>query len=188
MLWHQSLIKQALLISLLTSTFKTRCFQTVFIGRLSFQPFFFTPNKRHLNPPDNNTDPSMFKKEMFPRVKQKPAIPEDYFSLSPQTRINTAVFTFCTLYRSIPLQSTTNLCCSRDKNRVWKWESARWKRLSQYHAEVSSVRYIRILLCFIVCDHMSLKEESVNTKFKKTKCFRPILFWTWGQRMVWRRK
>lgn len=119
----------------------------------------------------------MFKKEMFPRVKQKPAIPEDYFSLSPQTRINTAVFTFCTLYRSIPLQSTTNLCCSRDKNRVGKWESARWKRLSQSHAEVSSVRYIRILLCYIVCDQMTLKEESVNAKFTKTKCwcFWPIL-------------
>lgn len=87
---------------------------------LKLSTIFFTRNKRHLNPLDNNCDPSVFKKEMFPRVKQKPEIPEDYFSLPPQTHINTAVFTFCTLYRSIPLQSTTNLCCSRDKNRVGK--------------------------------------------------------------------
>lgn len=98
MLWHQSLIKQALLISLLTSTFKTRCFQTDFISRLSFQRFFFTPNKRHLNPPDNNCDPSMFKKEMFPRVKQKPAIPEDYFSLSLHRLVSTQLSLHSALY------------------------------------------------------------------------------------------
>lgn len=112
----------------------------------------------------------MFKKEMFPRVKQKPAIPEDYFSLSPQTHINTAVFTFCTLYRSIPLQSTTNLCCSRDKNRVGKWESARWKRLSQYHAEVSSVRYIRIPLFYCVWSH-EFKRRKCEHKVHKDKVF-----------------